>query len=103
MIMDPMRLKARDELDRDILSYVREMQKIAPVTAESITEFEQTTRRRRVRADEVRDRLDYLESAGYLVKLVIWEGGETENYKITADGVDLLDGAAPPRGWKGTG
>lgn len=104
MIMDPMALAARDELDRDILAYVRACQKMAPVTHESVTNFEQGMRRRRVTSADVQDRLDYLTAAKYLQTVTEWQAGsEFTHYRITADGVDFLDGKAPPRGWKSGG
>ena len=91
----------RQEMDRDILSYVREAVQLAPVTAEAVLSFVRDVRRRRVTIADIRDRLVYLESAGYLRKNVEWMGGEFVHYIITADGVDVLDGVIPPRGWKG--
>jgi hypothetical protein len=98
--MTPAELHARNEMDQEILYYVREMQARAPVTAESITGFLTVARRRKVTAREVQDRIDYLVSAKYLDPIKEWQGGEFVHYRITADGVDVLDGAVPPRGWK---
>jgi len=91
-------LEARDQLDRDILAYVREMQQLAPVTAESVLEFEQRQRRRRVTLRDIRDRLGYLTDAGYLKVARTWQAGAwIDDWLITADGADVLDGAKPPR------
>jgi len=97
--MTPAELHARNEMDQEILYYTREMQSRAPVTAESITGFLTGARRRKVSARETQDRIDYLVSAGYLVAIKEWQGGEFTHYRITAAGMDLLDGAIPPRGW----
>jgi hypothetical protein len=94
-------LHNRDEVDKDVLLYVREMQKIAPVQTMSIHSFLAFNRRRGVSTKDVQDRLDYLVSAKYLELVTEWQGGEFKHYRITADGMDLLDGAIPPRGWKG--
>jgi hypothetical protein len=84
------------EVDEDILAYVREMQQYAPVTLESIHSFETRTRRREIRPDQVRDRVAYLVSAGYLTRSEEWPG-PVVSYAITADGMDVLDGNRPWR------
>lgn len=100
--MDAIALQAQKELDRDILSYAREMQNFAPVTEESVIEFEKNVRRRAVTGARIRDRLAYLVSAGYLERKVEWEAGtELAHYRLTATGADMLDGVIPPRDWKG--
>lgn len=94
--------QARKELDEEILFYVREMQNTAPVTDESICGFCRDTRRRNVSLQQIQDRLAYLsaQDVGYLKKNVEWNAGEFVHYTITGEGMDLLDGAAPPRQWK---
>lgn len=91
----------RQELDRDIMSYVREAVRMAPVTAEAVHGFIRVARRKNFSVPEIDDRLRYLESAGYLEKHTEWTGGEFVHYTITADGMDVLDGVRPPRGWTG--
>ena len=93
-------LAARDETDRDILYYVREMQSAAPVTAESVHSFLTRHRRRELTLRQTQDRLDYLVSAKYLEEKTEWSGGEMRSYRITADGMDFMDKAIPPRNWK---
>jgi hypothetical protein len=91
----------RNELDREIMFFVRQMAATAPVTAESIGAFIRDVRRRKASDPEIADRLQYLESAGYLKRNVEWMGGEFVHFTITADGIDVLDGVKPPRGWQG--
>jgi hypothetical protein len=91
----------RNEVDRDILSFVREFQRRAPVTAEAISGFLMDIRRRSVTKSDVEDRLVYLASAGDLQRTVEWQQGEFVHYQITAQGMDRLDGAIPPRNWAG--
>ena len=99
--MNEAEIANQDEMDREILHYVREMQKHADVEAVSVAGFLRCQRRRKVSDQAVADRLDYLTSAGYLADGKRWSAGaEVVSYKITADGMDLLDGKLPPRGWK---
>jgi hypothetical protein len=98
--MDAVKLQAQRDLDHDILFYVREVQKIAPVTEESVHGFVTNQRRRRVTLSDVCDRLIYLTAAKYLDYHHEWKGGDFVHYTITADGMDLLDGNIPPRDWK---
>lgn len=99
--MNAAQIANQNEMDREVLYYVREMQKHAPVLAESATGFLREQRRRKVTDQHVQDRLDYLVSAGYLAARKDWGAGEeVVSYTITADGMDLLDGKIPPRGWK---
>jgi hypothetical protein len=100
MHMDAVALQAQRELDRDILAYCREMQKFAPVTEESIVEFERSVRRRDVLASRIRDRLAYLVSRGDLERKLEWQGGEFVHFVVTAQGMDVLDGNLPPPNWK---
>ena len=99
--MNELELTAQRELDHDILAFVREMEQHAPVRAESVHGFESVTRRRRVTLSQIRDRLTYLVRAGYLAQETRWAGGEVHEFTITAEGMELLDGATPPRHWKG--
>lgn len=89
----------RRDIETDILAYVREMQQRADVVEESICNFLVITRRRKITAVSVRDRLDYLTSAGLLKATKIWDGGEKINYTITSYGMDVMDGNVPPPGW----
>ena len=100
MSMTPAELHNRNEIDREILYYVREMQHLAPVRAESVVSFLTVSRRRKMTDREVADRLAYLVSAGLLERKIVWDGGEVEHFQIGALGMDVLDGAVPPRGWK---
>lgn len=90
------------ELDREILAYVREMQQHGPVQAEAICRFVQVVRRRRVTALDIQDRLLYLSAADrrLLESHTEWQDGEFTHYTITADGMDVLDGALPPPNWR---
>jgi len=90
----------RNEIDRDILYYIRQMEKIAPVQLLSVHSFLQVQLRRRISLRDVQDRLDYLVSRKLLDLIQEWHNGEFRHYKITADGMDLLDGAIPPRNWQ---
>lgn len=98
--MNDVERQQQREIDEDILAYVREAQKLAPVSEESICKFLVVTRRRKITALSVRDRLEYLSSANSLKAEKVWEGEEKVFYTITADGMDLLDGNIPPRNWK---
>jgi hypothetical protein len=100
--MDAVKLQAQRDLDHDILFYVREVQKIAPVTEESVHGFVTAQRRRRVTRSDIADRLDYLASSGCLEKHTEWQAGEgnVDYWKITAKGMDILDGNIPPLNWK---
>lgn len=98
--MDPVKRQAQLDLDHDILFYVRDAQTLAPVTDESIHGFVVSQRRRRVTLSDIRDRLNYLESAKCLDKRPDWQGGEVWFWTITAKGMDLLDGNIPPLNWK---
>jgi hypothetical protein len=93
-------LHNQDEMDHDMLYFVREMQRRAPVQSMSIHSFLQVQRHRQVSLKDVQDRVDYLVSAKFLEPITEWQGGEFRHYRITADGMDLLDGAIPPRNWK---
>jgi hypothetical protein len=99
--MTPAELHQRNELDRDILTYVREAVRLAPVTLDAIEGFITTIRRRSVVRADIVDRLRYLASAGYLELHTEWAGGEFTHYTVTADGMDVLDGVKPPRNWQG--
>ena len=88
------------QVDEEILGFVREMEQMAPVTAESVEKYLVVTRRRKITAMVVRDRLNYLTSANYLSCDPIWDGKPIDTYTITAEGMDLLDGNIPPRNWK---
>lgn len=98
--MNQIELANRNEIDREILVFTREMQRLAPVTAESIESFLRVQRARRLRASEVADRMAYLADAGYLAAQKEWRAGEIMFYRITALGMDYLDGAIPPRNWR---
>ena len=96
--MNAAQLAARNEMDRDILYFVREMQRTAPVTAENIHSFLVGVRRRKCHSTETEDRLAYLVDAAYLKRNKTWSAGMfMHEYEITATGMDLLDGAIPPR------
>lgn len=97
----PAELANRNEMDQEILYYIREMRRLAQITSDSVLAFLRTQRRRQVTLPEVQDRLDYLVSAEYLKRETEWVGGEYVHYRITAAGMDLLDGAVPPRNWRG--
>jgi hypothetical protein len=89
------------EIDRDILSYVREMQRLGPVTSEPVERFLRVVRRREIASDDVADRLAYLTDKNLLKKRVEWSGGgQMEIYAVTADGMDVLDGNLPPPQWR---
>src|ERR1035437_1953304 len=100
--MTPAEWNARFEMDQEILYYARGLQARAPVTAPSILGFLTGARRRKVSAKDVQDCLDYLISrdVAYLEEIKDWQAGELIHYRITATGMDVLDGAIPPRGWK---
>jgi len=108
----PEELANQREIDQDILYYVRQMQTMAQILPGSIHSFLTITRRRRMTMKDVQDRIDYLVSARYLQEEKEWGGlpgvaseaqtGEYGHYRITATGMDVLDGAIPPRGWKST-
>ena len=76
------------------------MQQHAPVTEESIAEFERGVRRRAVLASRIRDRLAYLVSEKLLSREVEWKGGEFVHFSCTSLGMDLLDGVIPPKEWQ---
>jgi len=89
------------EIDNDIRYFVRGMQDQGPVTAESVEGFLVRARRRQIRADQVRDRLNYLVSLKDLERHVEWNAGaELKHYTITAQGMQRMDGVIPPEEWK---
>lgn len=90
------------EIDREILSYVREMQRLGPVTAEPIERFLKITRRRSaLTGADIADRIAYLADRNLLKKSSEWaNGSELTIYGITADGMDVLDGTLPPPQWR---
>lgn len=98
--MDDVKREEQRQVDEEILVYVREMQQLAPVTADSIIKYLVVTRRRKVTELSVQDRLNYLASANLLKCDETWQGGSVKTYTITADGQDTLDGNIPPRNWK---
>lgn len=98
--MDAVNRAKQAEVDRQILEFVRGMQDSAPVTAESVHRYLENVARRRVTELTVEDRLRYLTEAGFLKRVCEWDGGEVVRWEITADGMDLLDGAIPPRNWE---
>lgn len=89
------------EMDRQIRAYVRGFQDLAPVTVQSIHAYLTGTCRIKVLESETADRVRYLVSAGDLKRIREWDGGELVRYEITAQGMDRMDGAIPPRNWKG--
>lgn len=93
-------LQLQRETDRDILEYVREMQKLAPVELESIYQFLTGARRKRLTRTDVQDRLMYLGGKQYLKETKDWKDGEVRFWTIESKGMDLLDGAIPPEGWQ---
>lgn len=95
------KLHEQAQMDREMLHYVRSMSGMAPVTQDSIHGYLTHAARRVCTLDDVRDRLTYLVSAGYLNCKREWDGGEVVVYEVTADGMDVLDGRIPPRGWNG--
>ena len=100
MTENQVKLAERNEVDREILYFIREMQRLAPVALESVYHFLRDQRRRNLPEKTILDRLDYLVSAKYLEQQKEWSGGEFVHYRITADGMDFMDRAIPPRGWK---
>lgn len=94
----PAEIRAQQEMDVEIVSYVAAMQIHAPVNGEAITNFLRETRRRRVRPDEVLLRLDYLEDQEYLRAIAEWVPGvgNVKFFRVTARGQDFLDGVTPP-------
>jgi len=98
--MDKFEIAAQEEIDRQILAFVRGMQESAPVTADSIFAYLRNHARIRCTPSQADDRIAYLHSAGLLEKFTEWDAGEITRYEITALGMDLLDGKVPPRNWK---
>ena len=96
--MNAAQLSMRNDMERDILFFTREMQRTAPVTAESVHGFLIGPRRRKCTAGETEDRLAYLVDCRYLKREKKWSAGEwIHEFEITAMGMDLLDGAIAPR------
>lgn len=90
------------EIDRDIMSYVREMQRMAPVAEDAVQRFLTVIRHRRILATETGDRLRYLADSGLLKTRSEWlRGGVVVTYTITANGMDVLDGNVPPPQYRG--
>lgn len=98
--MDKIAQAAQDEMDRQILAFVRGMEQVAPVQAESVLAYLVNHARIRATERQVCDRVSYLVSAGYLADKTEWDGGEVRRFEITALGMDLLDGKVPPRNWR---
>jgi len=97
--VDKIRQHQQQETDRQILHYVRGMQSVAPVTLDSVHNYLTHAARITIGRSDAQDRLTYLAKAGYVEKLTEWDGGEVVRFEITADGMDVLDGAIPPRNW----
>ena len=99
--MNPEELHNQRELEEEILHYVREMERQAPVTVETLLGYLQQVRRRRVLRSELEDRLLYLVKAGQLERKVEWQDGDDfEWFEVTRAGMDRLDGVTPPPGWR---
>lgn len=91
------RIAMNRRMDDEILMFIREMQSLAPVTAEAVTAYLTRTRRITTTEHEVTDRLGYLADKGSLKSEVEWDAGAyVPRYFITAKGRDILDGALPP-------
>ena len=93
----PAKIHEQHEIDEEILHYVREMEHTAPIRVESIEAYLKRTRRRKLSAGTVPDRVGYLVSAGMLDGKQEWVPGEGHEkfYTITAKGRDALDGVIP--------
>ena len=102
--MDPVKRKLQRLLNEETLRFVRDLQQSAPVTEEAIHAYLTTARHIRVAITDLRDRILYLASAGYLSSHTEWQdGGEMTTYTVTAMGMDLLDGELPPPNWNPRG
>lgn len=95
----PAELSQQHDTDEEILRYVREMQKNAPVELETIFQFLTRIRRKNLTRTELQDRLIYLTDKKLLTEKKEWSGGEIRHWTITAYGMDVLDGNVPPDYW----
>ena len=95
--MTPAQIAMQQEQERDIAAYVREAQIMAPIRAEHVHGFLTRVRRFEITLHQVRDRLAYLVSRGYLAADRRWAAGEgyVDYFTVTADGMDALDGRRP--------
>jgi len=95
--MDPTQIHAQQEMDDEILHYVRGMQNTAPIEAKSVYSYLKNVRRRRVTQPQVELRLDYLVDKGWLKTNRDWSAGVgyVNYYECTSDGSDILDGVKP--------
>lgn len=95
--MTPEQIAQQNEMDDEVLNYVRALQGSAPIRQESVYRFLTKIRRREITEARVRDRLNYLVSKGWLAGKKDWMPGEGEVifYTVTADGCDVLDGVKP--------
>ena len=91
-------LHAMMEVDTEILHYVRESQRMAPVTVDSVHNYLTNIRRRRLERSEADDRLADLVDEEKLAATEEWVPGEgkVKFYRVTAKGRDVLDGMIPP-------
>lgn len=98
MTLTKTELFEQQQIGREILAYVRESQARAPVSVRSITAFLKVGCGREIDRAAVQDRVTYLVAADYLHSQRVFEAGEyVEYYRITADGMDILDGNKPWR------
>lgn len=92
------RVFEQQEVDEEILHYVREMQETAPITIESVTRYLQRVRRRSIDERSVLDRVDDLRGEGKLDVANEWVAGTgvCRRIRITPKGRDVLDLVIPP-------
>jgi hypothetical protein len=84
-------------VDQEILAYVRGMQAMAPVRAESVENYLRRVRRIAVQHAYLADRLADLEGRRYLARETRFEPGEgkVDYFAVTPAARCALDGAAP--------
>ena len=97
--MNKFEIEQQRMVDEETLHYVRGMQNTAPITAEAVHGYLVKTRRHRdLTLTAVKLRLDYLVDKDQLKEVREWVAGEgdVKFYKITAHGVDVIDGIVAP-------
>ena len=96
-MMTPAEIQFQRQLDEEILAYVRGMQSLAPVRADSVESYLRRVRRLGFVHAALVDRLLDLEGRGYLLRENRFEAGEgtVAYYQVSFTARAVLDGAAP--------
>ena len=94
----PAQLAEQKRLDDEIMYYIRESQRLAPVTLDAVHNYLTRIRHFSLSEELAADRLDYLVGRDCLAAEEQWQEGvgQVKHYTITAKGRDIMDGVLPP-------